>query len=331
MPDASFPARRAGPFWSRRTLGLVAALVAAGVAAAGCAGTTPPEAAPANEEPTAAAAEPASDAALLASFEPEPSDPLEPLNRGFFRVNEAIDWAVLDPISNAYRYVVPEPARLALRRAFDNLNSVSVLANDVLQCEPHDAIVTVFRFAINSTVGVAGFFDPAAKLGLPEHASDFGETLYTYGMPSGPYLVLPLFGPSTARDAFGSGVDGFLRPQFWVLGPTERLFFDASAGISYRESNLDEINALRNSALDYYTAMRGAYLMNREGELERRKRASDESSRSAYEAAAQPAAPAADEVSAPAAAPAAGEEPDPVPPAAPAADEVSPPDEAPAR
>jgi len=243
------------------------------------------------EEPaaTAAPAEAASDAALLASLEREPSDPLEPVNRGFFRVNEAIDWAVLDPISNAYRFVVPAPARVALRRAFDNLNSVSVLANDVLQCEPHDAIVTVFRFAINSTIGVAGFFDPASRLGLAEHESDFGETLYTYGMPAGPYLVLPLFGPSTARDAIGDGIDSFLRPQFWVLGPAERLFFDATAGLSHRESHLDQINALRDSSLDYYSALRGAYLMNRKGELEQRKLDSELSSRSIYEAAADPA------------------------------------------
>jgi phospholipid-binding lipoprotein MlaA len=285
MPVVSFPVRRAGPFWRHRALGLAAALAGA----LGCAGTAPSEAGRATEEPAASAAptEPASDAALLASLEHEPNDPLEPVNRGFFRVNEAIDWAVLDPISNAYRFVVPAQARVALRRAFDNLNSVSVLANDVLQCEPHDAIVTVFRFAINSTIGVAGFFDPASRLGLPEHESDFGETLYTYGMPGGPYLVLPLFGPSTARDAVGSGVDGFLRPQFWVLGPAERLFYDATAGISYRESNLDEINALRDSSLDYYTSLRGAYLMHREGELERRKRESKLSSRSMYEAAAE--------------------------------------------
>lgn len=286
---------------------LRSARVAVAVAATlGCAGASPsPETEHASGESAAVTAasgaptETPDDAALLASLSEGPSDPLERVNRSFFRLNEGIDWAILDPISDTYRFLVPSPVRTAVRRAFDNLNSVSVLANDLLQCEAHDAIVTVFRFAINSTIGLAGFFDPATRLGLPEHESDFGETLYTYGVPSGPYLVLPLFGPSTARDAVGDGVDGFLRPQIWVLGPAEQLFYDATSGISTRESHLDQIRALRGSSLDYYSSLRGAYLMNREGELERRRRVSELGSRSIYQARS-PAVSAPSSVAAPA-------------------------------
>ncbi|HVP27696.1 MAG TPA: VacJ family lipoprotein [Myxococcota bacterium] len=271
-----------------RRLGLVAAL---GVAW-GCAQTGPgtpaiasagaPDEAAAVAAPAAAAAD--ADAALLADIGEGPSDPLERMNRGFFLMNRGVDWAVLDPLSNAYRFVVPEPGRNAIRRAFDNLNSMAVLANDILQCQAQDAIVTVFRFAINSTIGLAGLFDPASRLGLPVHDSDFGETLYLYGVPTGPYLVLPLLGPTSVRDAVGEGVDGLLRPEFWVLGPTERLFFDATNGISYRESHLDEIRALRDASLDYYAALRSAYWMHRQADLAHRQEVSESRSRSIYEA-----------------------------------------------
>lgn len=212
--------------------------------------------------------------ALLESIGPGPWDPIERVNRISFWINRGVEAALLDPLSQLYGWAVPDPAKRCVRRVFTNLNSGVVLMNDLMQIQGEDAVTTTFRFALNSTIGLGGLFDPAQELGLRGHESDFGETLHVFGMPPGPYVFLPILGPAMARDAIGRAVDGFMRPQFYLLGPLERLTVEATDGLTLRERHLDALRALRESSLDYYSAFRGAYVMSREAELRRRAEAS---------------------------------------------------------
>ncbi len=210
------------------------------------------------------------DEALVASISEGPSDPLEPVNRSFFFLNRGIDYVLLDPLTKVYALLVPDAARVAVRRVFDNLNSAQILVNDLLQFQFEDAGVTAARFAINTTLGLGGILDPAERLGLQRHESDFGETLARIGIGPGFYLMLPLLGPSTVRDSIGEGVDGLMLPQAWVLGFGSRLLLDGGDGLSLREMHQKELDALRDSSVDYYAALRSAYWFDREGALRAR-------------------------------------------------------------
>ncbi|MBW2427227.1 MAG: VacJ family lipoprotein, partial [Deltaproteobacteria bacterium] len=150
---------------------------------------------------------------------------------------------------------------------FLNLGSTRTLANDLLQLEWKDAGVTTSRLLINTTIGIAGFFDVAAKMGLERHESDFGQTLALAGTPSGPYLMLPVLGPSTLRDGSGIAVDGFFQPTFYVLGPTELLVYAGSSGLSTRDRHFVELKALEDSAIDVYAAMRNGFYQDRVGAI----------------------------------------------------------------
>ncbi len=201
-------------------------------------------------------------------------DPLEKSNRGVFAFNRQIDKWILDPVTRAYRYVVPKPARVALSRVFINLGSTKTLVNDVLQLEWVDASVTGARLVVNTTVGLIGLFDVAAELGMPGHDSDFGQTLALAGVPSGPYLILPVLGPGTIRDGVGTVIDGFFQPTYYIIGPadlivgpTEILLYSGSSGISTRDRHYLELKALEDSSLDFYAAMRSGYYQNRIHEI----------------------------------------------------------------
>ncbi|MBW2498360.1 MAG: VacJ family lipoprotein [Deltaproteobacteria bacterium] len=194
-------------------------------------------------------------------------DPLETSNRGVLAFNRQVDRWILDPITRAYRFVFPSPVRNAISRFFLNLGSTRTLANDLLQLEWKDAGVTTSRLLINTTIGIAGFFDVAAKMGLERHESDFGQTLALAGTPSGPYLMLPVLGPSTLRDGSGIAVDGFFQPTFYVLGPTELLVYAGSSGLSTRDRHFVELKALEDSAIDVYAAMRNGFYQDRVGAI----------------------------------------------------------------
>jgi len=194
-------------------------------------------------------------------------DPLEPGNRGVLGFNRGVDWILVDPLTRAYSWVMPDPAERAVRRFFDNLASPSVLVNDLLQLRGRRAAVTSARFVVNTTVGVAGLFDPARRVGLADHHSDFGQTLWVYGVGSGPYLMLPLFGPSTARDGFGRLVDGALRPDTWLLGGAPLLVLGVGDGLSLRAMHREALEELERSSVDYYAALRSVYWMDRQGVL----------------------------------------------------------------
>jgi phospholipid-binding lipoprotein MlaA len=207
---------------------------------------------------------------LFDDLDEEPAgfpDPLEGVNRTTLRINESIDDWLIDPVARAYRFAVPDEARRCLRRLFANINSPAVLMNDLLQREWRDGGITMTRFALNSTVGMAGLFDPAADFGYEPHSSDFGQTLALEGVRSGPYLVVPFFGPTTARDGIGSLVDLMFRPTTYFLVGADQIVATTlrggSAGLVVRDANADALRALQESSIDYYAALRNAYYQHR--------------------------------------------------------------------
>jgi phospholipid-binding lipoprotein MlaA len=195
---------------------------------------------------------------------PHVPDPFEPVNRPLFAANMAADRVIIDPIARAYGFVTPAPVKKGVRGFFSNLNRPVVFVNEVLQLAPRRAGQTLGRFVLNSTLGIAGIFDPAAELGWHEHEADFGQTLGRYGVGPGFYVVLPFLGPSTGRDTIGSAVDTFLRIDTWILPFTSQLILGGGYGITLREDRRDELEELRRSSLDFYAAVRSAYLQSRE-------------------------------------------------------------------
>jgi phospholipid-binding lipoprotein MlaA len=190
-------------------------------------------------------------------------DPLEPVNRPVFDANMAMDTFFVDPVARAYGTVTPVPIKTAVRSVFANLNAPVVMVNEVLQLEGRNAAETLGRFLLNSTLGFGGIFNPAGEFGWDERHADFGQTLGKYGVGPGVYLVLPLLGPSTARDAVGTVVDLFLRIDTWLLPFQSQILLGGGFGISERESRRDELRALRESSIDFYAAVRSAYLQTR--------------------------------------------------------------------
>jgi len=142
-----------------------------------------------------------------------------------------------------------------------------VMANDLFQMQWRDAGVTTVRFCVNTTAGIGGLFDPAASMGWEGHYSDFGQTLALLGVPSGPYVMLPVLGPTTPRDGFGSLAGIFFRPATYLLGPGGLIYYSTiyggSLGVIEREANADGIRLLKESSIDYYAALRSAYTQSR--------------------------------------------------------------------
>lgn len=189
-------------------------------------------------------------------------DPFEGFNRHMFAVHEAIDKAVLEPIVRGYRYITPRPVRSGVTNFLSNLEAPVIFANDVLQGRVHRAGVTAARFGVNSTIGVLGFFDPARGMGLEHHDGDFGQTLAVWGVPAGPYLFIPVLGPTNFRDGAGDVVDIALDPLTWAHFPddnTARTTRVIANGISDREALIDEINDIRQGSLDPYVTIRSSY------------------------------------------------------------------------
>ena len=194
-------------------------------------------------------------------------DPFESVNRGIFYVNDVFDSFRFRPLAIGYRFITTEGMRRSMRNFFLNLDSPVVLANDLLQLELGDAGVTTTRFVINSTIGVLGLFDFAEDFGYPRHHADFGQTLHSYGAEPGAYLVLPLLGPSTARDGVGTAVDLVFDPLFWLLEPLPNLGITASDGLTVRETLIEPVDDLKANSVDFYSALRSAYYQDRAVEL----------------------------------------------------------------
>jgi phospholipid-binding lipoprotein MlaA len=195
------------------------------------------------------------------------ADPLEPVNRAVFSFNLFVDRWLLEPVARAYRFVAPEPARRSVANFLHNLRSPVIFANDLLQGERDRAGVTLGRFMINSTLGVFGLFDPASALGHQPHDEDFGQTLAVYGVPDGPFLMLPLLGPSNARDTVGRVGDYFINPlNSCCITTDERLAIFGTTAVSEREANIELIDDLRANSIDLYATLRAIYTQRRAAE-----------------------------------------------------------------
>ncbi len=218
-----------------------------------------------------AKAPPASDPQAVADFN-ELNDPLEPTNRTFYAINNGLDTVLLRPLAIGYRYVVPQFARNGVHNFLTNLATPVALADDMLQGKPRRAGDTLMRGIINTTVGVGGLFDPATGWGYPKHDTDFGVTLALWGLPDGPFLFLPLFGPSNPRDAAGLAGDFALDPLSWV----GRGYLVTDAGIARfgvtaidaRSQHIEDIDKLKATALDPYATFRSLYRQHRDAQIE---------------------------------------------------------------
>jgi len=213
---------------------------------------------------------PADDPEAIAEFN-ELNDPLEPTNRVFYTINNGIDTVILRPAAQAYRFVVPGPVRTGIGNALSNLGTPVRLGNDMLEGKPRRAGDTTMRFLINTTVGVLGIFDVATGWGYPGHDADFGLTLGNWGVPDGPFLFLPVFGPSGPRDATGLAVDAVADPFKWVGqgAVVEALNWTRFGlnGIDARERALDPIDSVKKTALDPYATFRSLYRQYRQSQL----------------------------------------------------------------
>ncbi|MEO1191771.1 MAG: VacJ family lipoprotein [Pseudomonadota bacterium] len=205
------------------------------------------------------------------------NDPLEFVNRFTFAINDALDTVILQPVAATYRFLLPDPVQDSIRNASRNLGAPVVLFNDLFQGEWERAETTAMRFLINSTLGVVGLFDVAAEWGYEYHTEDFGQTLAVWGVGEGFYLVLPILGPSSARDTAGIVVDSFLDPWPYVLDYATDLTDDeityiflgrrAITGIDLRARNIEVIDSLKADSIDYYSRLRSLYRQNRESEI----------------------------------------------------------------
>jgi len=199
-----------------------------------------------------------------------PRDPLEPMNRAVFEFNDGLDRAVIKPVAQAYRAVLPQPVRTGVRNFFANLQDPWIGTNNLMQGKVEAGLNDWFRFVTNSTIGFAGVLDVASDMRLVKHNEDFGQTLGVWGAPPGAYLVLPLLGPSDVRDGLGLVVDSFGYGPFWVS-----FFFDVDSRrvirwslatvdvVQLRASILETESIFETAALDRYSFLRDAYLQRR--------------------------------------------------------------------
>lgn len=207
------------------------------------------------------------------------NDPLEGLNRGIFEFNRVVDGVLIKPLAQIYRGVLPQQAQDSVRSFLRNLRSPVILANDVLQGDMDRAGSTVGRFLVNTTLGIAGLFDVASELGMPFHDEDFGQTLAVWGVGEGPYIVLPILGPSNPRDAVGLASEFFLDPVNIYLSNQDLEYLSyvraGVRGIDARARSLDTLDELERTSLDYYAAIRSLYRQQRANDI-RNNRSSDE-------------------------------------------------------
>jgi phospholipid-binding lipoprotein MlaA len=194
---------------------------------------------------------------------PTPGDPLEGLNRTVFKVNDTLDTYALKPVAKGYAYVVPRPVRSSVTNFFSNIGDVYVAANELLELKIADGVGDIMRVVINTVFGVGGLFDVATAAKLPKHSADFGVTLGHYGVPSGPYLVLPLLGPSTVRDATGLVVDYYGNPLSYVQPSSVSWALYGVNLVNTRANLLTTVDVLSAAAIDKYSFIRNAYLQRR--------------------------------------------------------------------
>ena len=202
-------------------------------------------------------------------FAPQVYDPLSGYNRFMTSVNDKLYFWLLKPVAKGFKFVIPEPGRLAINRCFKNILFPVRLVNNLLQLEMKGAGIETARFGVNSTIGILGFGDPAKSwLELDACDEDFGQTLGSYGVGSGFHLVLPLFGPSNARDTLGMVPDYFLNPIHYIDSSALRAGVSALKEFNYTSLHLGEYEGVKKDAVDLYPFLRDAYEQNRKMKIE---------------------------------------------------------------
>jgi len=217
---------------------------------------------PSNPPPQPAASTPQAAAPTAPPVEPS-DDPLESVNRKVFWFNDQLDTYILVPVATAWDFVVPDPAQTSVSNFFANLRFPIDTVNNLLQGKVAYAATDVGRFAVNTTIGVAGFFDPAKSFGLEPHVEDFGQTLGWWGLSPGPYLVLPILGPSSVRDGGGLIVDYPLAVTPFFIEWYYSLAARTIEIVNFRASILDQVKQAKEASFDYYSFVRSAYLQRR--------------------------------------------------------------------
>lgn len=207
-------------------------------------------------------------AACATGPDANPRDPLEPLNRGIYQFNDAVDTAVFKPVATAYQKVTPSPVRTGVGNFFGNIGDLWSSVNAGLQLRPREATENLMRFSVNTVFGLAGVLDLATEMGIPRTRLDFGQTLGRWGAPSGPYLVVPLLGPSSVRDGTGLVVDIYADPVTSVDHIPTRNALTALRMVDTRAGLLRAGTLLDDAALDKYSFMRDFYLNRRQNQID---------------------------------------------------------------
>lgn len=195
---------------------------------------------------------------------PTPGDPLERFNRGVFKFNDTVDTYALKPVAKGYQRVLPQPVRNSVTNFFSNIGDVYIAANELVQLKIADGVGDIMRVAINTVFGVGGLFDVATLARLPKHTSDFGITLGHYGVPPGPYLVLPIWGPSNVRDGVALVADYYGNPLTWVQPSSVSWGLYGLKLIDTRANLLATTDMLDAAAIDKYSFVRNAYQQRRQ-------------------------------------------------------------------
>lgn len=198
------------------------------------------------------------------------NDPYEPTNRAITDFNSTVDNAVAKPVAKFYNHAVPQFARNGVHNFLTNLNKPVTFGNDILQGEARRAGETLGRFTVNSTLGVGGFIDIATRMGIPDHTEDFGQTLGTYGVGEGPYLVLPFMGPNPPRDLAGDVVDIFIDPTTYIKFHGSDTWYAVRSGVAVldlRARNVDTLEQIERSSIDMYATTRSLYRQYRNAEI----------------------------------------------------------------
>ena len=207
-------------------------------------------------------------ASLPAGHTEDPRDPWERYNRAMFEFNDGVDRAVLKPVAEVYRDYVPDVIQTVLRNFFGNLRDIATALHQFLQGKPDQAGTAVARVAINTTIGILGLADPASDLGFRKTSEDFGQTLGVWGAGPGPYVVLPLLGPSTVRDTLGFAVDVMADPRDLVIeGAAAQNIARGLIAIDRRRELLDSESTLEALSFDRYMGIRDAWLARRRSQV----------------------------------------------------------------
>jgi phospholipid-binding lipoprotein MlaA len=195
---------------------------------------------------------------------PDPIDPYENYNRHAFEMNQKLDKVIFKPVATAYNTVLPWPAKKGISNFFGNLNMIPTVINDILQGNIRNTASDSWRFVINSTVGIFGLVDVAASIDLPDHSEDLGLTLAKWGYKDSHYLVLPIFGPSTVRDALALPVDYEVTSVYPYINPISLRYSLISLNFtSKRAQLLDYEDVINQASFDPYVFQRNAYLQRR--------------------------------------------------------------------